>query len=161
MLLLRRMEFVQSVTWCEAAAVFARPATPLLLSHCINSRESTPKAWKRHTPLSLLQDPRMLGYMTRNKKTEREREKIQLRGNTLHCLFRLNFWCMYCIAVFTVYSISLQIKQCADTCVIIYWTINRLTVERKNVKRYSVYRMLIDRKKRRKSVCQKYKQGCA
>lgn len=27
------------------------------LSHCIHSRESTPKACKRHTPLSLLRDP--------------------------------------------------------------------------------------------------------
>lgn len=99
MLLLRRMEFVQSVTWCEAAAVVTLPATPLLLPYCNNSRESNPKAWKRHTPLSVLQDPRLLGHMTGNKR----REKIQLRENALDYLFHLNFWYRYCILV-VIYS---------------------------------------------------------
>lgn len=45
----------------QSPGVRQRPpllARPLRYApHCINSRNSTPKAWKRHTPLSLLQDP--------------------------------------------------------------------------------------------------------
>lgn len=79
MWLLHRMECAQSVTWCEAAAVFARPATPLRLSHCINSRNSTPKAWKRHTPLSLLQDPENPQIPV--QEPERERPNVE----QMHC----------------------------------------------------------------------------
>ena len=74
-LLLHRMEFVQSVTRCEAAAVFAHPAAPLLLSHCISSGESTPKAWKRHTPLSLLQDPDTAQIHDEEQKKKGVRER--------------------------------------------------------------------------------------
>lgn len=70
-LLVCRMELVQSVTRCEVAAVFARPAAPLLLSLCTNSREPTPKAWKRHTPLSLLQDPDTAQIHDEEKKKKR------------------------------------------------------------------------------------------
>lgn len=129
------MEFVQSVTRCEAAAVFARPAAPLLLSHCINSRESSPKAWKRHTPLSLLQDP---DTALIHEKQRQKRKKTQLKGNTLYRLFDIDFWCAY--SGFYIQhkhstQLSLQMRKSADSCVNVCWTVNRLTVERKNVSR--------------------------
>lgn len=79
MLLLHRLGFVQSVTRCEAAAVFACPAAPLLLSHCINSGELSPRAGKRHTPLSLLQDPETAQiHDQEQKKSVCERENPEM-----------------------------------------------------------------------------------
>lgn len=106
MLLLHRLEFVQSVTRCEAAAVSACPATPLLLSHCINSRELSPKPGKRHTPLSLLQDPETAQIHDQKQKTVCGKER-EFR-NALHCLFNGLF-----------NPLSLEMEQGADTYIII------------------------------------------
>lgn len=109
MLLLRRMEFVQSITRCEAVTVFACPAAPLLRSHCINSGESTPKAWKRHTPLSLLQDPDTAQIHDEEQKKKKKREKTELRGNTLLWLFDIDFWCV-CSSVYIQYKPNTQLS---------------------------------------------------
>lgn len=109
-LLLLRMALVQSVTQCEAAAVFAHPAASLLLSHCINSRESTPRACKRHTPLSLLQDPD-------TPQIHDEKENTQLWEDVLHCPFR--YWFLMCVVVL-IYCINTILNshykwECAST----------------------------------------------
>lgn len=97
MWLLRRMECAQSVSWCEAAAVFARPATPLRLSHCINSRNSTPKAWKRHTPLGLLQDPEN----PQIPDQEPERKKNPTRSKCIAVYFLKHFF----PNIYTLYAV--------------------------------------------------------
>lgn len=99
-LLLLRMELVQSVTQCEAAAVFAHPIASLLLSHCINSREPTPRACERHTPLGLLQDPD-------TARIHEAKGNTQLGENTRHVHWPFLYWlrmCLYCC----LYAIKAQ-----------------------------------------------------
>lgn len=75
-LLLLRMEgfFSQCITWCEVADVFACLAAPLLLSHCIYSRESTSKLCKRHTPLGFPQDYSNTSLLHEEKKKRNSSE---------------------------------------------------------------------------------------
>lgn len=78
--------------------------TPLLLSHCIRSRESTPKAWKRHTPLSLLQDPDTAQIHDEGKK-KKKIELTQVSRNGMYCL-----WCANSIVQHAQWSLRLKIR---------------------------------------------------
>lgn len=79
------------ITQCEVAAVFARLVAPLLLSHCINSRESPHEALKRLTPLILLQDPDT-AQMWDEKRKKKIKHPNQLKFTAKHFFFFFTYF---------------------------------------------------------------------